>query len=118
MGTVFTDYMGAELQYRRFQRRVLDQEECEDNWLRITQQAHDLFCSCGDWQVHFQFALSRKYGESWHISQHGGTVGVVHDTGSSGAIPETGDIDSDLECAAALAAVEGDTNGLDEDVPA
>lgn len=118
MGTVLTGPMGTELLYRRYQRRVADQEECEDNWIRVTQQTHDLFCSCGDWAVHFQFALSRKFSTSWHISQVGGSVGVVHDTGSSGVMPETGDIDSDLECAAALAAVEGDTNGLDDSAPA
>lgn len=116
MGTVFTG-MGSELMYHRYQRADYTVHDKEDNWLRITQQAHDLFCGCCDWAVHFQFALQRKYSSQWHISPAGGTgdgVEVVPDTGSSGAIPGTGDVESDLELAAACAAVEADTNGLEE----
>lgn len=116
MGTVFTG-MGEELMYHRYQRADYSVQDREDNWLRITQQSHDLFCGCCDWAVHFQFALQRKYSSQWHISPAGGRgtgEEVVADTGSSGAIPDTGDVESDLELAAAAAAVEADTNGLDE----
>lgn len=120
MGTVFIG-MGEELQYRRYQRSDLTIQDKEDNWLRVTQQAHDLFCGCGDWQVHFQFALQRKYSSQWHISPAGGTgdgVVIVPDTGSGGDIADSGDVDSDIELAAAAAAVEADTNGLDESLTA
>lgn len=110
--------MGSELLYRRYQRQTLSQTESEDNWLRITQQSHDLFCQCGDWTVHFQFALQRKFSSSWHISPIGDSGEVVADTGSSGAIPGTGEVDSDIELLAAAAAVEADTNGLDESIQA
>lgn len=120
MGTVFIDPsrpMGSELMYHRYQRADYSVQDKEDNWLRITQQAHDLFCSCCDWQVHFQFALQRKYSSQWHISPaHARGEDVVADTGSSGGPILTGEVDSDMELAAAAAAVEGDTNGLDDSV--
>lgn len=113
MGTVFTG-MGTDLVYRKYQRPLCDFVEFEDNWLRITQQSHDLFCACGDWQVHFQFALQRKYSSQWCITHDTGSVGVVEDSGTSGGDHGTGDVDSDLELAAAAAAVEVDTAGPDD----
>lgn len=107
--------MGDELQYRKYQKPLQTNQEFEEKWLKITEDSHNLFCSCGDWQIHFQFALQNKYKSQWRISPEGG-IGdgtPVPDTGSSGRIPDTGDVDSDLELAAAVAAVEADTNGLE-----
>lgn len=97
---------------------MTDLDDLEGNWLRITQQAHDLWCACGDWQVHFQFALQKKYSSQWRITADTGSAATVPDSdpGTSGGDHGTGDVDSDLECLAAMAAVEADTNGLDVDI--
>lgn len=117
MGTVFTG-MGSELMYRRYQLPCAELQDFEDNWLRICQQSHDLFCKCGDWAVHFQKSLCRKYNQEWAITHDTGSEGTVPDSGegTSGDQGGTGEVDSDLECLAAMAAVEADTNGLDEGV--
>lgn len=107
--------MGDGLSYRIYRTQFLPPDEAEKRWLNICKESHDLMCRCGDWQVHFQFALQTHFGSQWHltaVTKSGEDEGM----GTSGGHKDTGDIDSDLECAAAAAAVEVDTAGPDDTV--